>query len=135
MKRLRKTIITLTAAMTLLAAIFYFLQWSGLLILIPKINGTVTLHQNDSSQTFHFSDRGGEYGEYDWLLGSDELPIAIRLFSRNNRHVLSMDFDVKQADTQWHITGEVRVKGYETMQYERFIPLSEPLAISVDCFP
>lgn len=130
-----KRTIFIASAAALMMAILWFMQWSGLWILIPKINGTVTVHQENAEQTFRFSDRGGEYGEYHWQIGSEKLPISVRLFSRNSRHVINMDFDVEQLETEWHVTGVVRVKTYEPVQYEAHIPLSEPIVISVTCFP
>ena len=84
----------------LTALILWPLDSIGLLILIPKINGTVTIHQNGESETFRFSDRGGKYGEYNWILGSEELPISVRLFSRNNWHVIDMHFGIDQLETE-----------------------------------
>lgn len=76
-----------------------------------------------------------KYGEYDWTLGSEELPINVRLFSRSSHHIIGMRFDVERLETEWHVTGTVNVKTYEPVSYEASIPLGEPIAISVLCFP
>ena len=131
---IRKTVVAV-GLLVLTAVILWLLDSKGLLILTPKINGTVTVHQNGESETFRFSARGGEYGDYDWSLGSKEMPISVHLFSRNSWHVVNMNFDIERLETDWHITGTVNVKTYNPVSYEDSIPLGEPIRITVDCFP
>ncbi|MBR1559662.1 MAG: hypothetical protein IJ646_05405 [Clostridia bacterium] len=130
-----KTVFIILIVLALVAGMLWFLQQTNLLVIIPKIHGSVTFHQGDDSQVYRFSAAGGEYGSYDWTVGPDELPISVYLFSRNNWHVIDMNFDVEQVETQWHITGTVNVKTYEPVTYDAYIPLSDPVKIMVDCFP
>ncbi len=108
-------------------------------ILFPMINGTLTLHGKGADKTYGFSDPGGRYGEYEWNVGTKEVPIRVELLSRNSHHRITMHFDVAETEAGWHITGKVDVEGREIeldpLLYDRLIPFSEPIRINVDCFP
>ncbi len=134
MKKSHKASVILIV-LVLAAGILWLLQWSGLVIIIPKIQGTLTIHQDYGSQVYRFSAAGGDYGEYCWTVGPDELPVSIDLFSRNCHFVIDMSFDIERLDTQWQVTGIVSVKNHEPVFYLDNIPLEQPLRISVDCFP
>ena len=118
--------------------ILLFLQWlylAGFITLTPRIKGTVTLHLDGNNETYDFGDRQGGYDLFNWNVGTDELPIEIELFNRNDWHIIRMNFDVTLDGEEWLVTGDIKVRGYDDEKYEKRFPVGEKITIKVDCFP
>ena len=98
-------------------------------ILTPRLTGTVVLSDGTTEETYRFSARG-DYGPYEWTVGSKDLPITVIRFNANNWYVTKMDIRVARQGDAWIITGTVDTDGQEPEHILNSIPVGEPIVIS-----
>ena len=100
----------------------------------PKIKGTVTLRTEAGDIVYGFDDPNGGYGWYEWTVGSEDVPIDIYLFNKNDWQTTRLDLTVMQNDYEWLITGKISSNRFQRRTYESCVPIDERIRIDVEFY-
>lgn len=98
--------------------------------LTPRLTGRVVLCDGDTEKTFRFSSPG-DYGSYEWVVGTEDHPITVELYNANNWYVTNMELRVERSGSEWIVFGTVNTDGEEPRLVSDTIPVGEPIVI--DC--
>ena len=99
-----------------------------------KIKGSVTLCSEAGYVEYDFEDQSGGYGWYEWTVGSDDVPIDIYLFNKNDWQTIRLDFTVTQDGSEWLITGKISSNRFQRKTYESRVPVDERIRIDVEFY-
>ena len=98
-------------------------------IFSPRIQGTVTISENDTEKTYSFSGNDG-HGLYDWTVGEDIVPVHIVLFNTNNWHVIKLNFRIERDGDHWLVSGTADCdykNGHTPREYSFTVPYGESI--------
>ena len=100
----------------------------------PKIKGSVTLRSEAGDAEYSFEAAEGRHGYYEWTVGTDDVPIDISLFNKNDWQTTRLNLTVVQSGEEWLITGKVSSNRFGRRTYENRIPIDERIRIYIEFY-